>query len=100
VELSELLLKLTKRMRNVTLILDCCHAARMARGSTVVKVINPEHYPGISKHINRFLSGIDTDQDFFKLYPEGNSNVVRVVAAAASEMALEKRFRDSHRGCS
>ncbi|KFZ03732.1 hypothetical protein V502_10706 [Pseudogymnoascus sp. VKM F-4520 (FW-2644)] len=89
IELSALLVRLTAKTTNVTLILDCCHSARMARGSARVKAINPLRYPSVSAHIQELVDSHQIGCDFF---PEGNRNVVRIVAAAITESAYEMQF--------
>lgn len=92
VELSHYLKELTKICENVTIILDCCHSSRMARGSHVdrdetVKALPPAFYDQAVSHL-RSLQGdgqLDTDDP----YLEGNVNVVRISAAAANEEAWE-----------
>lgn len=92
-EISDFLIKLTAKTDNVTMILDCCHSARMARRPATPKAINSEDYPEVSVHIQRLAE----QRIGAELFPEGNPNVVRVVAAATSESAWEREFADHKR---
>ncbi|USP72808.1 hypothetical protein yc1106_00082 [Curvularia clavata] len=89
VEISSFLMQLTKRTDNVTVILDCCHSANMARGPTRAKALLPRDYPEVWRHIQAMLHQKTIGTDFFL---EGNPNVVRFVGATASGSAYEKTF--------
>jgi hypothetical protein len=86
-ELSALLAQLTQKTRNATVILDCCHAARMSRGPNLV----PRAWPrasliNIDKHLKELAAqGITLDA----VDMESNPNAVRLVAAAPEESAYE-----------
>jgi Caspase domain len=95
VELSRLLRDLTARTRNVTLILDCCHAARMARNIDMTpKALPKGWYVGVAAHVERLRAQGLLDGT---TYPEGNPNAVRVVAAATTESAYEYTSSTGHR---
>ena len=94
VEISSFLMKLTKRTDNVTVILDCCHSANMARGPTRAKTLLPRDYPEVWRHMQAMFDQKIIGTDFF---PEGNPNVVRFVGATASGSAYEKTFLDGRR---
>ncbi|KAH7232938.1 caspase domain-containing protein [Fusarium tricinctum] len=89
VELSQLLRRTTDKTKNVTLILDCCHAARMARFPGTVKTIDPEEYGEVSKHIEKMWSEGKFDARF---HLERNPDVVTIVASAQTESAYEQLF--------
>jgi hypothetical protein len=76
--------------KNVTLILDCCHAARMARLPGTVKAIDPNKYREVSKHIEnmRVEGKFDIDVNC-----ERNLDAVTIVASAETESAYEQTFR-------
>jgi hypothetical protein len=91
VELSYLLRSITDKTQNVTIILDCCHAGRMARdpglGNTAVpKGLSRVQYHEISEHISR-LGELGQFQQ--ETHVEGNPFAVRIAAAATSETAWE-----------
>ncbi|KAM5348930.1 hypothetical protein ACJ41O_008753 [Fusarium nematophilum] len=89
VELSRMLRSATNKTRNVTLILDCCYAARMARLPGTVKAIDPREYRHISDHIERMLRDGFFEGDF---HPERNLDVVTIAASTQSESAYEQQF--------
>ncbi|KAK7397937.1 hypothetical protein QQX98_012691 [Neonectria punicea] len=89
VELSQLLRRTTDKTKNVTLILDCCHAARMARLPGTVKTIDPNEYREVSKHIEKTWSEGKFDGDF---HYERNPDAVTIIASAETESAYEQRF--------
>lgn len=86
-ELSRLLRDLTAKTRNVTVILDCCHAARMSRDLDLTpKALPRAQYLGVAAHIERLRAeGLLAGATF----NEGNPDAVRVVAAAPTESAYE-----------
>jgi caspase domain-containing protein len=90
-ELSIQLRRLTARSKNVTVILDCCHAALMSRDGAVQDAIpralpNPLHLsfgPHLAALEARYpgeLAALDV---------HGNPDAVRMVACAQSESAYE-----------
>jgi hypothetical protein len=89
VELSQILRKTTDKTKNVTLILDCCHAARMARLPGTVKTIDPNEYSEVSKHIEKMWSEGKFDTEF---HLERNPDAVTIVASAQTESAYEQPF--------
>ncbi|KAK2684822.1 hypothetical protein QWA68_016319 [Fusarium oxysporum] len=91
VELSQLLRRTTEKTKNVTLILDCCHAARMARLPGTMKTIDPNEYREVSKHIEKMRSEGKFDEEF---HHERNPDVVTIVASAQTESAYEQPFGD------
>jgi hypothetical protein len=91
VELSYLLRSMTDKTRNVTVILDCCHAGRMARdpglGDTAVpKGLSRVQYHDISEHVSRLGEFGQFQQE---THVEENPFAVRIAAAATSETAWE-----------
>lgn len=91
IEISHLLRETTAKTRNVTLILDCCHAGRMARdprhGNRAFSKSLPtiQHYD-ISKHVERLHQNGQLRGETFV---EGNPYAVRIAAAATTETAWE-----------
>lgn len=95
-ELSVLLARLTERTRNVTVVLDCCHAAHMSRDpDRVVKALPraiPEHL--IRSHLDALRrEGLALDL----WQPPGNPHAVRVVACAPEQQACEDDNADGVR---
>ncbi|WP_212840422.1 caspase family protein [Catellatospora sp. IY07-71] len=88
-ELSGLLARLTERTRNVTVVLDCCHAAHMSRDpDRIVKALSvPASYALLSAHLDRV--GRQDPAFRQRLAPEGNPDAVRVVACAPEQSAYE-----------
>ena len=86
-ELSALLAALTQKTRNATVILDCCHAARMSRDVEMTPKARPRPWLiGVDVHVERIRrQGLATDQ----LAPESNRDAVRLVACGPSESAFE-----------
>jgi hypothetical protein len=86
-ELSALLARLTKKTKNATVILDCCHAARMSRDLDLMPRAWPRPwFVGIAGHLKRLASqGISLDA----VDVESNPDAVRLVAAAPDESAYE-----------
>jgi hypothetical protein len=92
VELSHLLRLLTGKTQNVTVIMDCCHSNRMARGPLRwkdgrIKALHPEKFPLASAHVKSLIEKREIDG--VRLYEEGNKYVVRISAAMAFEEAWE-----------
>jgi hypothetical protein len=90
VELSYYLQELTEVCHNVTVILDCCHSSRMARGSHVdhhemVKALKPKYYEAAFSHLRSIQGKLRAINPFL----EGNEYAVRISAAAATEGAFE-----------
>lgn len=93
VELSCLLGSMTNKTRNVTIILDCCYAGRMARDpglgdAAVPKGVSRARYLDVLEHVNRLRELGRFQQE---THVEENPFVVRIAAAAASETAWEYR---------
>ena len=86
-ELSGLLAELTSKTRNVTVVLDCCFAARMSRGLGLVPRVLPEvPLPAVRAHLARLKArGIALGG----LHVESNPHAVRLVASALDESAYE-----------
>jgi hypothetical protein len=86
-ELSVLLARLTERTRNVTVILDCCHAAAMSRNMARPKALLHPCYVDIEGHVARLKEqGLATEL----LAATGSQHAVRLVAAGQSESAYER----------
>ncbi len=84
-ELAALLSRLTARTRNTTVILDCCHAARMSRGC-VTRSLARVWRVGLSEHVRALERRGATRRE----HVEGNPHAVRVLAASASQPAYER----------
>ncbi|KAF3764028.1 hypothetical protein M406DRAFT_262986 [Cryphonectria parasitica EP155] len=94
-ELSLLLWRLTEKTHNVTIILDCCYAGRMARdpalGDTAVSRAIPLYrFDDILKH-EQLRQRQDLQQD---THTDDNPFLVRIAAAAPNETAWE--YQNSH----
>lgn len=87
IELSLLLAELTEKTKNVTVIMDCCHAARMSRDLNLApKALPRPWHVDIKKHLRqikeeKLLSEIR--------HVESNVYAVRLVAAAPNQAAYE-----------
>jgi hypothetical protein len=99
VELSVLLARLTAVTPNVTVVLDCCHAAHLSRqaGGRVRALLRPAPgrwrptYAGVERHVRGLVAG-GLPIDRRPLI--GNPHAVRVVACSPSESAWEDTNRD------
>ncbi len=86
-ELSVLMFKLTEKTKNVTVILDCCHSARMSRGLQITARALPRPwYVGVASHIERLK---DAGIDARRLDVESNPYAIRLVAAGPNQSAYE-----------
>ncbi|MBM7115697.1 caspase family protein [Archangium primigenium] len=86
-ELSGLLAELTAKTRNVTVVLDCCFAARMFRGLELVPRSLPEVSPSIVRaHLLRLQTQGLVPRG---LHVEGNPDAIRLVASALDGAAYE-----------
>jgi hypothetical protein len=99
VELSVLLGRLTDRTRNVTVVLDCCHAAHMSRDAGLrIKTLlrpAPQHwrptYETVQAHVTTLAAaGLALDRRSLV----SNPHAVRVVACSPSQSAWEGHNRD------
>ncbi|MEV0005825.1 caspase family protein [Micromonospora sp. NPDC050980] len=98
-ELSVLLARLTERAPNVTVVLDCCHAAHMSRqsGPRVRALLRPTPgqwqptYECVERHVHGLIAG-GLPIDRRPLI--GSDRAVRVVACAPTEAAFEDANRD------
>ncbi|MCU7728866.1 caspase family protein [Actinoplanes sp. KI2] len=102
VELSVLLARLTDKARNVTVVLDCCHAAHMSRDAGLrIKTLlrtapEPWHptYEAVQAHVTK-LAGAGLAVDRRSLI--SNPYAVRVVACSPAQSAWEGANRDGVR---
>jgi hypothetical protein len=95
-ELSVLLARLTERTRNVTVVLDCCHAAHMSRDPGVrVKAIDR----AVSHHVLRtHVDSLERQGVRLDLWnPRGNPYAVRIVACSPVQAAYESPNADGVR---
>lgn len=91
IELSYILRDTTERTRNVTLILDCCFSGRMVRGpSHGIRLVSKYRSTSEKYNIRKHAKGLGLDErNPGELLVEGNPNVVRIAAAASTELAYE-----------
>ena len=86
-ELSFLLFKLTEKTKNIVIILDCCHSARMSRS---LREATPRSLPRIcSKDIGEKLTEFENQKLPESLYFESNPHALRLVATEADKSAYE-----------
>jgi hypothetical protein len=93
VEISYLLKETTNRTHNVTVILDCCHAGRMARepsfgGQATPKSLLNVQYCDVERNIKK-IARRKVNAPGGEEYLEGNPHAVRIAAAAVFETAWE-----------
>lgn len=83
-ELAWLLTRLTRQAKNVTLIFDCCHSARICRNHQAVPRALPKPQAiGVDAHLaTLFARGASWA-------PEGNPHALRVMAAGTMQSAYE-----------
>jgi hypothetical protein len=90
VEISHLLRQTTAITSNVTVILDCCHAGRMARDplhpDAIPKAIPPMSHKALTQHMRNLRKTSEIDVD---IHQNDNPLAVRVAAAATTEAAYE-----------
>ncbi|KAJ0355738.1 hypothetical protein COL154_011280 [Colletotrichum chrysophilum] len=94
VELSQYLRRITDKTENVTLILDCCHAARMARLKATVKKIDPQVYAVVFSHIQKMLRDGTLNGGG---HHERNPRLLTIAASAQTESAYEQAFGEEQR---
>ncbi len=87
-ELSLLLTRLTAKTRNVTVVLDSCHAAHMSRDPA--KVVKARPAPVPYEHVAAHLGRLRHDGRWLARWtPPGNPDAVRLVACAPEQSAYE-----------
>ncbi|MEO6703213.1 MAG: caspase family protein [Jatrophihabitantaceae bacterium] len=97
VELSVLLARLSDVAHNTTVVLDCCHAAHMSRGTDlrIKSLLRPVHwlptYQVIEEHVRRLVQG---GLQVERRPVVGNLHAVRAVACALDQPAWEGTNRD------
>jgi Caspase domain len=90
VEISHLLRDITKNTHNVTIILDCCHAGRMARDPSYGDEARPRNIEVQQRDISEQVRRLRRDDQFQgEAHLEGNPHVVRIAASATTESAWE-----------
>jgi hypothetical protein len=99
VELSVLLAGLTAVTPNVTVVLDCCHAAHLSRQTdlrvkALLRPMKPNHdatYDSVQRHVDRLVAqGLPV----YRRDMHSNPHAVRVVACAPHQSAWEGANRD------
>ena len=90
-ELSQRLARLTRQTRNVTVILDCCHSARMSRAALDAGLVAKG---GTARVDDQKLAELlrQSYPDEALLDVESNPYAVRLVAAEAHSLAFERRL--------
>jgi hypothetical protein len=92
-ELSALMARLTAAGRNVTVLLDCCHAAMMSRDYTK---LTPRALPRVwSDGVAERLDALKT---LLQVAVESNPDAVRLVAADYDRSAFESQRADGKIG--
>ncbi|HEY0480658.1 MAG TPA: caspase family protein [Kofleriaceae bacterium] len=99
-ELSIKQAQLTRRTRNVTVILDCCHAAQMSRDAAVCDAV-PRALPhpyrrGFAVHLEALRETYRAA--YAAVDPVSNRDAVRLVACGQDESAFEYRADGEYRG--
>lgn len=98
IELSVLLARLTERTRNVTVALDCCHAAHMCRDDERHLVVKAQPRPVSYDVLAHHVEGLRIRREGFEmLQPPGNPWAVRIVACAPEQSAYEYTNADGIR---
>lgn len=88
-ELAIKLAQLSARTQNVTVLLDCCHAAQMSRDGAARQAV-PRALPHpTSVAFRRHLAALEALYGPVELDPVGNPDAVRLVACAQTESAVE-----------
>lgn len=87
-ELSKLLFDTTQKTRNVTYILDCCHASRLGRAPEGFKVWNKSYTDGEYDKILKFRSSLH-QETLLEGDAWANPSVVRIYAAADHKQAWQ-----------
>ena len=94
-ELSALMARLTKAGRNVTVVLDCCHAAMMSRD---YEKLTPRALPRVwTDGVAERLGSLKTLWDETAAV-EGNPDAIRLVAADFDRSAYESPRADGRPG--
>jgi hypothetical protein len=97
-ELSILLARLTERTKNVTVALDCCHAAHMCRGDERQLVVKAQPRPvPYSVLVHHFEGLRQQGEHFDRWQPPSNPWAVRIVACAPEQSAYEYSNADGIR---
>lgn len=90
VELSILLARLTGKTKNVTVALDCCHAAHMSRDDGRRPVVKAHPRPVSYDLVAGHLDALQRRGRGFDLFtPPSNPWAVRIVACAPEQSAYE-----------
>lgn len=98
VELSILLARLTEKTRNVTVALDCCHAAHMCRRDDLELVVKAQPRPVSYEVLMNHFEGLRSQHRNLSIWqPPGNPWAVRIVACAPEQSAYEYTNADGVR---
>ncbi len=86
-ELSALIGQLSLQTSNITVVLDCCHASGMVRDPRYrAKAIARPWRAGVEQHITWLR---EQGYDLTLLCPEGNPNIIQLLACQARQKAFE-----------
>ena len=92
IEISYLLRDTTDKTKNVSIILDCCHAGRMARDPHHIRRAWPRNLPEVKHHgvLREHEQRLRREGQLTgDTSVEGNEHAVRIAAAATTESAWE-----------
>ncbi|HET7504070.1 MAG TPA: caspase family protein [Kofleriaceae bacterium] len=92
-ELAIKLAQLTARTRNVTVILDCCHASRMTRDAQALDLVVRALPNPVRMGFRAHLAALEQHYGPVALDPVGNPDAVRLVACGQREGAFEHTNR-------
>lgn len=91
-ELSIWQAQLTRRTRNATVILDCCHAAGMGRLDGVARAWPHPLVVGVAAHLAALRAR--HGEAYAQVAPHGDPHAVRVAAASHDQVAYEASHDD------
>ena len=90
IEISYLLRDTTDKTKNVSIILDCCHATRMARDPRHIRRAWPRNLPKVKHHgvLREHEQRLRREGQLTgDTSIEGNEHAARIAAAATTESA-------------
>ena len=97
-ELSAYIAALSLRTRNITVVLDCCHAETILKGDRLVSKSIPLPWSSAVAEHRDWLRAQGVDLHARAEYVESNPHVIRLVACADSQSAFE-RLREDGSAC-
>jgi len=96
-ELSSLLAELSLRTANITVIVDCCHAATTVKGTLRSKGFELPWLDDVAAH-REWLISQGYDLSSRAAFVESNPNAVRLLACASDQVAFEVSHDDGRAG--